>query len=228
MRWILPVPPLLVAGVVTLLPPAPGVRRLTSYPQPVTPGVAAHTPAVSPAPILASPQPYARVITPGVSRRKQRKRRDAAMETTRFDQITSTLGETSTRRGALRALAAAAFGLGSVAVLGSQESAAKRRKKGKKKRPTCQGQPDDTPCNGDGRCLNGVCQARPTCATSPTSCANATMTPVVDRACCSSTCGAPFAGQTWCTKSATGQPCYETNDCSLIADTCRGYVCTAT
>ena len=67
------------------------------------------------------------------------------METARFDQITSTLGETSTRRGALRALAAAAFGLGSVAVLGSQESAAKRRKKSKKKRPVCQGQPDDTP-----------------------------------------------------------------------------------
>jgi hypothetical protein len=153
------------------------------------------------------------------------------METTRFDQITSTLGETRTRRGALRALAAAAFGLGSVAVLGGQESAAKRRKKGKKgkkKRPTCQGQPDDTPCSGDGRCRNGLCQARPTCATSPTVCANATTTSVVDRACCSSICGAPLVGQAWCTKSATGQPCYDTNDCSLIADTCRGYVCTAT
>ena len=150
------------------------------------------------------------------------------METTRFDQITSTLGETSTRRGALRALAAAAFGLGSVAVLGSQESAAKRRKKGKKQRPICQGQPDDTPCTGDGRCRNGMCQARPTCATSPTVCANATTTSVVDRTCCSSTCGAPLAGQAWCTKSATGQPCYDTNDCALLADTCRGYVCTAT
>ena len=151
------------------------------------------------------------------------------METARFDHITSTLGETSTRRGALRGLAAAAFGLGSVAVLGSQESAAKRRRGSKKKQKSpCQGQPDDTPCNGDGRCRNGLCQARPTCATSPTVCPNTTTGSVVDRACCSSICGAPLFGQAWCTKSATGQPCYDTNDCSLIADTCRGYVCTAT
>jgi hypothetical protein len=55
------------------------------------------------------------------------------METTRFDEIASTLAETSTRRGALRFLAAAAFGLGSVAVLGHEESAARRRRGGKKK-----------------------------------------------------------------------------------------------
>ncbi len=158
------------------------------------------------------------------------------MATTRFDEITSTLAATSTRRGALRFLAAA-FGVGSVAVLGSKESAAKRRRGGKKRRrkptappPPCQGQPDDTPCNGDGRCLNGMCHARPTCATSATECPNATATSVVDRACCSSICSArlPFSGKAFCAKSATGQPCYDTNDCSLLADTCRGYVCTAT
>ena len=151
------------------------------------------------------------------------------METARFDHITSALAETSTRRGALRGLAAAAFGLGAVAVLGSQESAAKRLKKGQKKKSPCQGQPDDTPCNGDGRCRNGMCNLRPSCATSPTVCPNTTTSSLVDRACCSSICGAPlFGGRAWCTKSATGQPCYDTNDCSLIADVCLGYVCTAT
>jgi hypothetical protein len=54
------------------------------------------------------------------------------MEKTRFDEITSTLAATSTRRGALRFLATAAFGLGSIAVLGSEESSARRR--GGKKR----------------------------------------------------------------------------------------------
>jgi hypothetical protein len=49
------------------------------------------------------------------------------METTRFDQITSTLAESSTRRGALRFLAAAVLGAGSLALLGQEESEARRR-----------------------------------------------------------------------------------------------------
>ena len=49
------------------------------------------------------------------------------METTRFDEITSTLAETSTRRSALRFLAAAAFGVGAMTVLGGEESSARRR-----------------------------------------------------------------------------------------------------
>jgi len=53
------------------------------------------------------------------------------METTRFDAITSELAATHSRRGALRFLAAAAVGLGSVAVLGHEESAARRRRGGK-------------------------------------------------------------------------------------------------
>jgi hypothetical protein len=56
------------------------------------------------------------------------------METTRFDQITTTLAETSTRRGAFRFLAAAAFGLGAMTVLGSEEGEARRRRGGKKRR----------------------------------------------------------------------------------------------
>jgi hypothetical protein len=49
------------------------------------------------------------------------------MATTRFDEITSTLSQTSTRRGALRFLAAAAFGAGSLALLGQDETDARRR-----------------------------------------------------------------------------------------------------
>ena len=40
------------------------------------------------------------------------------MDTQRFDRITSSLAERSTRRVALRTLAAAAFGVGSLAILG--------------------------------------------------------------------------------------------------------------
>ncbi len=54
------------------------------------------------------------------------------METTRFDAITSTFAGTSTRRGALRVLAAAAFGAGGLAILGQDEGQA-RKKGGKKK-----------------------------------------------------------------------------------------------
>jgi hypothetical protein len=50
------------------------------------------------------------------------------MATTRFDEITSTLAETSTRRGALRFLVAAVFGAGSLALVGAQESEARRRR----------------------------------------------------------------------------------------------------
>jgi hypothetical protein len=53
------------------------------------------------------------------------------METQRFDRITSSLAGSSTRRDALRTLAAAAFGVGSLALLGRDDSAAKKRKKRK-------------------------------------------------------------------------------------------------
>ena len=54
------------------------------------------------------------------------------MEIERFDAITSSFAERSTRRGALRGLAAVAFGVGGLAFLGSDEIAAKKKRKKKK------------------------------------------------------------------------------------------------
>ena len=78
------------------------------------------------------------------------------METTRFDQITSTLAETSTRRGAQRFLVAAAFGAGSMVLLGADESEARRRRSGSRA-DRCSGpvgicNADPTPC---GRTATG-------------------------------------------------------------------------
>ena len=92
------------------------------------------------------------------------------METTRFDQITSTLAETSTRRSALRFLVAAAFGAGSMVLLGADESEARRRRGGKRRG----GRRGDNRRNGGSnstssgsradRCSGpvGICNADPT------------------------------------------------------------------
>src|SRR5215216_6232064 len=53
------------------------------------------------------------------------------MDIERFDAVTSTFAERSTRRNALRGLAAVAFGVGSLAFLGNDEIAAKKKRKKK-------------------------------------------------------------------------------------------------
>lgn len=66
------------------------------------------------------------------------------METARFDRIAATLGETGTRRGALRLLAGAVLGVGGLAALG-REPAEARKKQQKKKSGRCRpGQRFDT------------------------------------------------------------------------------------
>src|SRR5215203_329763 len=54
------------------------------------------------------------------------------MEIERFDAITSSFAGRSTRRNALRGLAAVAFGVGGLAILGNDEIAAKKKRKKKK------------------------------------------------------------------------------------------------
>jgi hypothetical protein len=83
------------------------------------------------------------------------------MDTQHFDRIAGSFAESRTRRGALRALAAAAFGIGSVALLADDESTAKKRKRKKKKGGKGKGS------NGGGRkdrCGGpvGICNADPT------------------------------------------------------------------
>ena len=63
------------------------------------------------------------------------------MDSTRFDRITETFGQTRDRRNVLRLLGTAAFGAGSLTLLGAAEGEAKRRRKKKKKKPVQPEQP---------------------------------------------------------------------------------------
>jgi hypothetical protein len=56
------------------------------------------------------------------------------MDTRNFDLIAGSLAQTQTRRGALRLLAAAAFGVDGAAILGIEQSDAKKKRKNKKKK----------------------------------------------------------------------------------------------
>lgn len=89
------------------------------------------------------------------------------MDTQRFDRIASTYAETRTRRGALRALTAAAFAAGSLAVLGGGDVDAKKKRKKKKGGKGKGGKGGNNGGGGGGRkdrCGGpvGICNADPT------------------------------------------------------------------
>jgi hypothetical protein len=172
------------------------------------------------------------------------------MDGSTFDMLIQSLTTARSRRRALRGLLAGALGLlGSQTEQAAAKkkpcAPCKKRKKGKckKKRPdgtacpggwcqggrcvaaappppSCQGQPDGTPCNGTGRCLLGRCNSRPTCTTFR----NTTGCTVAPTPCCG-TCETevPFS----CLPGAAGQSCYESADCSAGLQ-CVGYVCMST
>jgi hypothetical protein len=176
------------------------------------------------------------------------------LDAERFDTLARFLSGSPTRRGALRLLAGAALG-GVMGSRADGEASAHnalpacKKKSGKAKKkciknarkhnathatppppppppPPCQGRPDDTPCNGDGRCLNGVCNPKPTCGFgadfgSPTLSQCRSASP---ETCCSGRCiviSQPFG---LCYVSAQGQSCIETTNCDLNLE-CVGYVC---
>ena len=74
------------------------------------------------------------------------------MEIARFDRITSTFAKTSSRRSALRYLAAAAFGVGGLSVIGAESTDAKKKrgKKGGKGGGKNGGQPTDNGTTSTG------------------------------------------------------------------------------
>jgi hypothetical protein len=129
------------------------------------------------------------------------------METTRFDAIATTLAETSTRRGALRFLAAAALGAGSLALLGQDEGEARRRRPGRRRphhphyphadsrplktlRQICS--PASDICSGSLEC--GAPTTRHTCSDTVASVASWCCVPA--RAVCSGECDC--CGNTYC------------------------------
>ena len=168
------------------------------------------------------------------------------MDANRFEMLLRSLSGLPSRRGALRLLAGSA--LGSLITPDAVSTAAKKKggkgKKGKKKKQPpqdnqttsippppvagpCDGQPDDTPCNGDGLCLNGVCNPQSPCAGRDVRCGQG------DNAVC---CQAPRNGTATCGSGGScnfvcnqgykrcdllGGACIPTGDCCTDSE-CQG------
>jgi hypothetical protein len=77
--------------------------------------------------------------------------------------------------------------------------------------PGCDGKADDSACNGDGRCLNGVCKPKPTCVGTNASCSSTS----------SECCG--ICENDLCHPGVNGSRCHADGDCR--SGNCVGYQC---
>ena len=148
------------------------------------------------------------------------------MDADRFDDVLRALVSRASRRGILRALSSALLATLPSALTRPEVAAKKwrKRKKRKKKRravvspppPVCTGKPDDSSCDGTGKCLAGVCNQPPTCRTFLMNCSGPNT-----GTCCSDNCGpatAPF-----CFAGGAGKHCLASNDC--FSESCIGHRC---
>jgi hypothetical protein len=143
------------------------------------------------------------------------------MNSPHFDNLLRSLSAAASRRGLLTGLKSGLL-TALPLTLAVDEAVGKKRKRRKKKRrpgaakvppPPCQGQPDDAPCEGGGRCLGEVCNYAPQCiGAAGSSC-------LADSDCCSGRCG--FGG--FCVLATVGQPCFVAGDC--YSERCVGYRC---
>jgi hypothetical protein len=135
------------------------------------------------------------------------------MDGPQFDRLTRALRPNTSRRHALHSLVSLGTAAGFAA--GGYDVAAKRRRKKKKKQGNpCEGQPDDAPCNGSGRCFRGGCVPRPVCGDIQADCTDGST-------CCSTNC---HPGYFHCVESLLGFPCYEDYECIFGAQ-CLAYRC---
>jgi hypothetical protein len=81
---------------------------------------------------------------------------------------------------------------------------------------TVRSRPDNTACNGDGRCLNGVCNQPPICEPAGTTGCITKSPP-----CCGECNTQVPSGM--CEPGEAGRPCLEDSDCT--SNSCVGYVC---
>lgn len=158
------------------------------------------------------------------------------MDESRLDRIARVVGACTDRRGFTRILTVLiAGGVTASTGVGSSEASKSgkckpacgacatcqpgkcKRKHGKKKcKPgTCTVLPNGTVCNGSGQCLNGTCNAQPTCLGTGQPCTAGQV-----NSCCSGVC----RGDDHCQNSGNGQPCLQTSDCITPAK-CIGFVC---
>lgn len=146
------------------------------------------------------------------------------MNTTHFDRLIREITVTPTRRGFAGALAGLSLGgwLGAVRDPGTEAKKKKRkscRLCQKRKKGKCKGnKPDDTACDGDGKCFAGECISRPTCLGFIDDCQES-------GECCSGVC----IGGIFCNASNLDQPCLVQSDCSPVPGVlqCIAYRCRA-
>ena len=160
------------------------------------------------------------------------------MDATCFDAFTRSLSTTRSRRDALAALLGGSFGIFGL-VHPDDAKAAKsgkckpdcgpcatcakgkcKKKNGKKKckKGTCVPTPNDTICNGTGRCLNGTCNDLPVCAQFGAGCSTAN-----PGTCCSDVCIVTGMMVAACSFGAPGQECIAGTDCA--SGGCVGFRC---
>ena len=137
-----------------------------------------------------------------------------------IDRLARTLAASPTRRGFTRTMAGTVLA-GAVSSLARDAAAKKKRKKCKacrfRRKGRCKGRkPDETPCNGDGKCFDGECIAKPQCdgfgaecdPSGPLNCCNS---------CFIDTCQRGFAGD----------QCFVNADCDPLF-TCIAFRCRET
>lgn len=160
------------------------------------------------------------------------------MENSRFDSLARIVGANSSRRAFAQIVGGLVIGgVATGAGLRSSEAAKSgkckpscpacqvcqngkcKRKHGKKKckAGTCLPVSNGSACNGTGQCLNGSCNAKPTCLGTGQDCTAGTAS-----SCCSGVC----RGDNHCQNSQVGQPCLQTSDC-ITPSQCVGFVCQA-
>ena len=83
---------------------------------------------------------------------------------------------------------------------------------------TCSNKTNDTTCNGMGKCLNGTCNAQPTCKQFNAPCIVGT-----PPFCCSGNCDNLVPGNVHCAKGAAGTMCLASTNCT--SGSCIGYTC---
>jgi hypothetical protein len=139
------------------------------------------------------------------------------MDGERFDRLTRTMAEgLASRRAVVGALIGGAVALVGGGRPGGVEAgcgSCRRRTRGR-----CVKRRNDAACEGDGRCFNGRCNPRPTCAPTGTPCGSQF------EGCCAGTVGCLFG--TGCIETGPGQPCYGDGEC-VSNLRCVGYVCRA-
>jgi hypothetical protein len=148
------------------------------------------------------------------------------MDSHQFDDLARWLSAPGSRRLVLAALLGGALSALPPANSTAKKGKGKGKKRKRKKRggspppspPVCQGVPNDSPCSGPGRCLDGLCNQPPTCQLPSDNVG-------CNTACCNTGCTGGFP----CGQIVAGGPCKGPSDCvpgqGLV---CIGFRCVAT